>query len=100
MAAQANAVDNTQGTATEFRVLEDYVYSYEVMEAWFQDEAPCRWAKAIPIKMRHMPALQKQIHATEQDLMQPRASASTEPGPANLQSSLQTDARHLPAPQE
>ena len=82
----------SQGTATELRALQGYAYSYEVMEAWFTDEAPRLWANATPIVIRHLPAPQEQIHATEQDLVQPRASASTGPGPANLQSSLQTDA--------
>ena len=82
----------SQGTATELRQLDNYIYSYEIMEAWFNDEAPQMWAKAIPMVMRHLPAPQEQIHATEQNLVKAKAWTSTEPGPANLQSSLQTDA--------
>ena len=86
------APDHPQAAATELRVLDGYFYSYEIMEAWFNSEAPCLWAKAIPVMVQHLPAPQEQIHATEQDLVQPRGSASTEPGPAGLQSSFQTGA--------
>ena len=112
VSACANAVDNTQAAATELRALEGYVYSYEIMEAWFHTEAPCLWAQATPITVRQLPTPQEHIHATQQDLLQPRGSASTDPAPANdaqdlvqpqgssstdpapanLQSSLQTDA--------
>ena len=74
------------------RALDGYVYTYETMEAWFNSQAPCLWAKAIPVMVGNLPAPQEQIHATEQDLVQPRGSASTEPGPASLQSSRQTAA--------
>ena len=76
IAAQANAVDSTEDIATELRVLEGWVYSYETMAACFNNDAPCLWKKAIPIVLQQWPTPQEQIHATEQDLMQPRGSTS------------------------